>query len=268
MSALTITRRGRPARLASDAAGNSTAQTVLELLKVLSAQEGSLPLTDLAIAVGMSASRTHRYLSSLIHTGFARQDGLTGHYDIGPTMIEIGIAAARRLQGSRLTDDVMKDLTRSTGLCSYLCVWGSNGPTVIRDEMDEVQTAARMRMGTNLSMLTATGQIFLSFMPEVVTQAQLERDIEVWNSELPERSVTQSQMRQQCERVRKLRIARTEGMRNPTWTAFSCPVFDVGGHFRMALTLIGVSAMFDTSLDGPIARQLKDAAQRLSAGTV
>ena len=261
-----ISRRGRPARLPSDAAGNSTAQTVLELLKALSAQEGPLPLTHLAAAAGMSASRTHRYLSSLINTGFARQDATTGHYDIGAATIEIGIAAARRFQGSRLTDVVMKDLTHSTGLCSYICVWGSNGPTVIRDEMGEVQTVARMRMGTNLSMLTATGQIFLAFMPEAVTRDLLTRDIKTWNAETPERAVTLDDMREQRERVRKARIARTAGMRNPTWTAFSCPVFDLSGSFRSALTLIGVSVMYDTRLDGTVAAALKSAARKMSGG--
>ena len=264
----TMARRGRPARLSSDAAGNSTAQTVLELLKALAAQEGPMPLTDLAAAVGMSASRTHRYLSSLIQTGFARQESNTGHYDIGTATIEIGIAAARRFQGSRLTEEVMKDLTRSTGLSSYICVWGSNGPTVVRDEIEDVQTVARMRMGTNLSMLTATGQIFLAFMPAAVTNDLLLRDIELWNSETPERAVSAEYMEAQRRRVLEARFSRTTGMRNPTWTAFSCPVFDLSGSFRMALTVIGVSVLFDTGVNGAVAQTLRSAAKRLSLSSV
>jgi DNA-binding IclR family transcriptional regulator len=260
----TMARRGRPARLPSDAAGNSTAQTVLELLKVITGLGRPVPLTDLAAAAQMSASRTHRYLSSLIHTGFVRQDPTTGHYDVGPATIEVGIAASQRFQGSRLTDEVMKELTSRTGLCSYLCVWGSNGPTVIRDEMGEVQTIARMRMGSNLSMLTATGQIFLAFMPEGVTRETLLRDLQRWNAETPDRAVTLDHMMEQRTLVQASRMARTTGMRNPTWTAFSCPVFDMSGSFRMALTLIGVSMMYDTRLDGTVALALKTAAQKLA----
>ena len=227
-----------------------------------------MPLTEIARAAGMSASRTHRYLSSLQHAGFVLQNESTGRYGIGPSTVEIGIAAMKSVDGSQIAAAVMKDLTERTALCSYLCIWGSNGPTVIRSEMGDVQTAVRMRIGTNMSLLTATGQIFLAFMPEARTRDLLLRDIRDWKEEAPDSSPSVEKLLRQRARVLKLGIAKTRGMRNPTWTAFSCPVFDPAGDFRMALTVIGVSALFDTSIDGPIARQLKASADRLSCTTI
>src|SRR5277367_6818272 len=71
-----------------------------------------------------------------------------------------------------------------------------------------------------------------------------------------------------CALIKEMRIARTRGMRNPTWTAFSSPVFDLAGNFRMVLTVIGVTSLFDTRLDGSVAQSLKATAERLSASLV
>lgn len=257
-------RRGRPARLSPDKAGNTTVLIGLDLLKHIAAARRPLALSEIADQLDMSASRTHRYLSSLQHAGFVRKNADTGHYDMGPATIEIGIAAMERVDGAQVAADIMKDLTNKTGLCSYLCVWGSNGPTVVRSELGSVQTAVRMREGTNLSMLTATGQIFHAFMPEAKTRELVERDLDLWNEVAPEPLTSLEQVLRGRARVQKLGIARSRGMRNPTWTAFSCPIFDGGGEFKMAMTLIGISALFDINMDGSVARELRAAGEKLS----
>ncbi len=257
-------RRGRPAELSAEAAGNSTALIGLELLKAIAKANRLMSLTEIARAANMSASRTHRYISSLLHAGFVRQEKNSGRYEIGPSTLDIAVAAMKHVDGGQITADVMRELTHRTGLCSYLCIWGSNGPTVVRDEMGDVQTAARMRIGANLSLLTATGKIFVSFLPEDLTRDMLRRDIDDWNRETPSASESFEKAMHQRARILKTRVARTQGMRNPTWTAFASPVFDRAGAFRMALTVIGVTTMFDTKLDGPVACQLKASAERLS----
>lgn len=263
-SAVTAPRRGRPALHAPDKAGNTTVLIGLSLLKHIASARRPLALTEIALQLNMSASRTHRYLSSLQHAGFVRKHSDTGHYDMGPATVEIGIAAMDRVDGAQVAADIMKDLTNETGLCSYLCVWGSNGPTVVRSELGAVQTAVRMREGTNLSMLTATGQIFHAFMPEVKTRALVERDLVLWNEIASDPLTSLEQVLRSRARVQKSGIARSRGMRNPNWTAFSCPVFDGGAEFKMALTLIGVSAFFDTNMDGGVARALRAAGEKLS----
>ncbi len=259
-----IPKRGRPTRLSSETAGNATVVVGLELLKTMSKAGRLMALTEVARETGMSASRTHRFLSSLQHADFVRKDERTGRYEIGPATIEIGIAALKRLDDLRIAGDVMRDLTVKTGLCSYMCSWGPNGPAVVRSEMGEVQTAVRMRIGSNLSMLTATGQIFLAYLPEEDTREFVMRDIEAWKLESPQRAASLESPARIRARVLRRGIARTRGMRNPTWTAFSCAVLDPFGGFRSALTVIGISSLFDIRIDGSIANCLKLAAQQLS----
>jgi len=53
---------------------------------------GERPLRDLAIAVGLSPSTTHRLLEALIARGFARQAGRHGPYALGVRALEVGSA--------------------------------------------------------------------------------------------------------------------------------------------------------------------------------
>jgi DNA-binding IclR family transcriptional regulator len=165
----------------------------------------------------------------------------------------------------QVAKEAMEDLTAATGLVSYICIWGSNGPTIIRREQGTVQTAVRILEGSTLPMLTATGQVFLAYLPQTQTQELLLRDISDWNTTAPaNRHVTLEQIEKAVRRVRTTRIARSTGMRNPTWTAFSAPIFR-GEKFTMALTLIGVTRTFDNQIDGKVASHLKRTAELISA---
>jgi DNA-binding IclR family transcriptional regulator len=260
-------RRGRPVRLPAEQASNRTVVFGLQLLKTVIDAGKPIALTEVAKQMAISPSRAHRYLASLSQAGFVKQDEDTGRYDVGAGAIELGVAAAARVSGMQVATQAMEDLTATTGLVSYICIWGTNGPTIIRREQGAVQTAVRIREGSRLPMLTATGQIFLAYLPDEQTRDLLTRDLAEWNASAPANSrVSLEQVEKIRRRVRNARIARSTGVRHPTWTALSSPVFR-GGKFTMALTLIGVSRAFDTQLDGEVASSLKTTAELISSTT-
>lgn len=255
-------RRGRPERLSPQQASNRTVVFGLQLLKVVTNARKPIALTEIATQMSISPSRAHRYLSSLCQAGFVKKNLESGRYDVGPGVIELGIAAASRVGGMQMAKEAMEDLTAATGLVSYICIWGSNGPTIIRREQGTVQTAVRILEGSTLPMLTATGQIFLAYLPEERTRELLLRDLSDWNATAPKnRQVTVEQIDKAVRRVRTARIARSTGMRNPTWTALSAPIFR-GEKFTMALTLIGLTRTFDAQQVGA---HLKRTAELISA---
>lgn len=261
----TAARRGRPERLSPQQASNRTVVFGLQLLKVVTNARKPIALTEIATQMSISPSRAHRYLASLCQAGFVKKNPESGHYDVGPGAIELGIAAASRVNGMQMAKEAMEELTAATGLVSYICIWGSNGPTIIRREQGTVQTAVRILEGTTLPMPTATGQVFLAYLPQDKTHDLLLRDIADWNANSPKnRHVTVEQIEKTVRRVRTARIARSAGLHNPTWTALSAPIFR-GGKFTMALTLIGVARTFDNQLDGEVASHLKRTAELISA---
>lgn len=258
--------RGRPAKLPPEKSGSRTILAGLVLLQAVAQLKEPATLTEIAKKMGMSPSRTFRYLKSLTQAEFLKQDPATGRYDVGLASIELGLAATARLDAVRLASDLMRPLTDATGLVSVLSVWGSNGPTVIKSEQGGLETAVRIREGANLSLpITAVGRIFLTYMAPSDIGPLLQRDIAAWNASAGKSTrLATSDIERLQQEVRQHGLSRASGIRNPAVAALAAPVFAQNGHLAMCLALTGLIGSFDTSYDGPAARQLKATAERLS----
>lgn len=259
-------RRGRPAKLPPEKAGSRTILAGLVLLQAVAQMKEPATLTEIAKAMGMSASRAYRYLKSLTQAEFLKQDPTTGRYDIGLASIELGLAATARLDAVRLATDLLRPLTDATGLVSLVSVWGTNGPTVIKTEQGRLETAVRIREGVNLSLpITAVGRVFLAYMPPAEIKTFLQRDIATWNAAAPKnKKLGAADIAKLQDEVRRHGLSQASGIRNPAVAALGAPVFAQDGRLAMCLSLTGLIGSFDTGYDAPAAAQLKATAQRLS----
>jgi DNA-binding IclR family transcriptional regulator len=264
--ALTGRRRaGRPQTNTSEEAGRRTLATGIELLKVVARLAEPASLSDLAQRAEMSPSRVYRYLVTLKRSGFVDQDRATGSYTLGPAALELGLAAFARVDALGIGAEVMRELTSTLGIVSHISVWTSGGPTTVRCEQGHVESALRVREGASSSLVTtATGQIFLAYKDDPELPAILRRDVAAWNATSPPRGrLTATKLAALGKRIREAGVTCVGGMRNPHISALSAPVFDRDG-LAMGLTISGITGSFDTGLDGEPARELKDAAARIS----
>jgi DNA-binding IclR family transcriptional regulator len=258
--------RGRPSTRDPLDAGNRTILIGVRLLQAVARMREPATLTEIAQRTDMSVSRAYRYLTSLAQTGFLQQDPATGKYDLGPAAIELGTAAMARVDAIRLASDAMRDLTGEIHLVSILCVWGSNGPTVIKWEQGQLDLAVRIREGLNLPVpITAAGRLFMTYLPEKDLKPLLERDIRAWNASAPARQKLSAKSLESLRaEVRKYGLARAIGLRTPHTAALAAPVFEGSGRLSMTISILGVAGSYDTDYDGAPARALKAAAERLT----
>lgn len=258
--------RGRPNTRDPLDAGNRTILIGLRLLQAVAQMRESATLTEIAKRTDMSISRAYRYLTSLTQTGFLQQEAATGKYDLGPASIELGLAAMARVDAIRLAADVMRELTEKIGLVSILCVWGSNGPTVIKWEQGSLDLSVRIREGLNLPVpITAAGRLFLTYLPPDELRPVLDRDVRAWNDSVPaRRKLTEKALDAARKEVRKTGLGRALGLRTPHTAALAAPIFDRAGRLSMTISILGVIGSFDTDYDAAPARELKAAAARLS----
>ncbi|MGE5538036.1 MAG: IclR family transcriptional regulator [Gemmatimonas sp.] len=258
--------RGRPSTRDPIDAGNRTILIGVKLLQAVAQMREPATLTEISQRTEMSVSRAYRYLTSLAQTGFLQQDPATGKYDLGPAAIELGIAAMGRVDAIRLASDAMRELTEETRLVSILSVWGSNGPTVIKWEQGQLDLAVRIREGLNLPVpITAAGRLFLTYLPERELRPLLDRDVRAWNAQAPARQkLTEKSLGSLRAEVRRHGLGRAIGLRTPHTAALAAPVFDGSGRLSMTISILGVAGSFDTDYDGPPARALKAAAERLT----
>ena len=237
--------------------GNRSIVVAVSLLRVIASLGRPATLSEIASAAGMSAPRAHRYLLGLTNTRLVEHSPISGHYDLGSEIVELGVAALGKVDAVRFASEALVPLAEETGLASLITVWGTNGPTVIRCEQAQLVSAVRVREGRNLSLLySAAGRVFLTYLPEAETEPFIEK-------ELPAFAKGRKAIEAIQQEVRKRGIGRGLGEETPNIAALAAPVFAHTG--RLALCLGVISAIgFDTNYNGKPAIALKRAAAELS----
>jgi len=252
------------ARAPGGAAGNRSVVVGVHLLKIIAALQGPALLGEIAKAAGLSASRTHRFLAGLIQTGLVEQNDSTGRYDLGSTIVELGLIALGRTDAIKFGSDALTTLTERTGLVSLLSTWGSNGPTLVKWEPGRLQTAVRLREGRNLPLLTtATGRVFLAHMPAKEVRPLLDRELKIRNVDKT-RALSAADVQALRDSVLRRGVGQSSGEENPGLTAVAAPVFDHEGHLALVISLVGIIGTIGTDDDGEPIRVLKATADQLS----
>ena len=108
--------------------GIQSVETGLHVLAALAACGGPVPLSAVAQRAGVSPSQAHRYLSSLMAAGMAKQEPGSGLYDLDSGAIRLGLAALARLDVFARADATFMEFARATGRTCLLAVWGTRAP--------------------------------------------------------------------------------------------------------------------------------------------
>lgn len=238
----------------------------VKLLNKLAAIGRPATLSEIAAAAGMSPTRTHRYLLGLAGTRLVEQNPVSGRYDLGAQVVELGVAALGRVDAVRLATDALTDLSGRTRLASLICVWGTNGPTVIRWEQADLASAVRIREGRNLPLLrSASGRVFLAYQKPALIAPFVAREIAEWNARHGKgEAITEKQVEALQEEVRRHGLGRNVGEEGNNLAALSAPVFDASGRIALTVTVISSLGSFDPAYDSPAAHILKSVAADLS----
>lgn len=236
----------------------------VDLLNKLAAIGRPASLSEIAAAAGMSPTRTHRYLLGLAGTRLVEQNPVSGRYDLGSQIVELGVTALGRVDAVRMATDALTELSERTRLASLISVWGTNGPTVIRWEQADLASAVRIREGRNLPLLrSASGRVFLAYQKPAMAEPFVKRELAEWNASHG-KPMTAQQVEALREDVRRHGLGRNVGEEGNNLAALSAPVFDASGRIALTVTLISSLGSFAPDYDGPEAAALKSVTAELS----
>lgn len=198
---------------------------------------GPLTLGEVARASGLSLSQARRYLVSLVRCGLATQDQATGRYDLGSRSLRIGLAALGRVDAIELASEALRRLVTQIREGGTLAVWGDQGPTIVRWLRFGGIGVTSLGLGMIFPMImSATGRVFLNYLPKDTTRAQLER-------ELGASRLAGTETRRQIEEIRK-----TVGKDGYAWLkghlvenirGAAAPIFDSQGELVAVLAIAG-----------------------------
>jgi DNA-binding IclR family transcriptional regulator len=234
-----------------------------KLIRCLEEAAGPLSLKELSARAGMAASKAHLYLVSFRRVGMVVQEEGSGRYSLGPYALQLGLASLRKLDIGRLGRAALQELSSESGEASYLAVWGNRGPCIVMRVDGPRPIPMSLQVGYVLPVIpTATGRIFLSYLPRSVTAVVVEQ--ERAGSDPRSANIEEAELAKIIAETRSRGIARTDGLLNIGFTALSAPVLAHDGTLAGAITVIGPSGGIDTTLAGRTARLLRSAADGLT----
>jgi DNA-binding IclR family transcriptional regulator len=133
-------------------------------------------LRDVANASGLTPSKARMYLVSLVRTGMIEQDSANGHYVAGPAATRLGILAFgddRILDAGRRALATLGD---STGDPVLLSAWNGDRSVIVATNEYARNLPMSFRVGSATPVDTATGRVFLAFLPEAVSARIIASD--------------------------------------------------------------------------------------------
>ncbi|MCA0325577.1 MAG: IclR family transcriptional regulator [Proteobacteria bacterium] len=236
----------------------------MRVLQALTEQRRPLPLKELARLADMPPGKAHPYLVSFMGTGMAKQSPLTGHYELGPAALQIGLAALQQLDPLTEASQEAALLAARADLSVALAVWGHLGPTVVRLDEPRYPLHVNLRVGTVMSVFnTITGRVFAAYLPEKMVRTMLEdehRRVVGGTSG----SYDSPEVQQLLAEIRATGMGRGLSMPQPGVNTLCAPVFDAAGHIALVITMIGPHGVFDAAIDSPAGRMLREHAANVS----
>lgn len=246
--------------------GIQSIETGGRLLDALAAAGTWTTLRDLAAGAGMPASKAHRYLVSLMKCGLVSQDKATTRYNLGPAALRLGLAALSHRNVVRSASEAAVDLNQRIDQTVILSVWSERGPVVVAWHDATEVVMCNVSVGSLFPLLrTATGRVFLAFLPRAATAAFVERELGGVVSLIPRsRLRTMSDVDRLIAEVRATRIGMTQEEFLPGLSAIAAPIFDHQGRIEAAIAMIGMRGTVEDTGPGSLAEVLRATADSVS----
>ncbi len=257
--------RSRRSGAQRERGGVQSVSVASAILKALAAGGGTRPLKDLAAATGLARAKVHRYLTSLRNAGFVSQHADSGHYQIGPALLEIGLVGLRRISPVAEVCNALPALRDQINQTVTAAVWGEGGPMVVAMQESDHWITMNIRIGSRLPILTtAIGRTFLAHLPETTTRAAVA--VERREAQLRKMSTPSAQeLETLTAEVRSRRLSRAPSALFPGVDAIAAPVFDDRGNIVAVMCVVARSDAEITGWNGSAVRALTEMAARVSA---
>lgn len=245
--------------------GIQSVEIASALLLTLARHVKPMALKDVAKGADMSANKAHPYMVSFSKVGFVIQDPASGHYELGPLALQLGLAKLQRLDPVKEASPYIEALAEESGQSIAVAVWGNLGPTIVRLEEPTYPLHINLRTGTVMSLVnTATGRLFAAFMAPKVIEKAMQGEMSRMGLAAGTTSITPTQFDQLLAETRKHGLSRSLGKPIPGIDAFCAPVFDSAGNIVLGLLAMGPSATFDGDWNGKVAAPLRHCANEVS----
>ncbi|KAA9158270.1 IclR family transcriptional regulator [Amycolatopsis acidicola] len=228
-----------------------------------------LGAVELARAVGLNKSTTHRYLSTLTNLGYLQQDPCTRKYRLGPRVVDLGFAAINSMEITRVAAPHLQALSDETGYAVSMAVL--DGTEILY--IQRCRSAREDRFGIDLNLhvgsrlpvyCTAMGKVLLAHTDGDQLRVLLDR-IDLARRG-PKTLTAREALLAALNRVRQTGLAVNDEELAPGLRSLAVPVRDGFGDVIAAVNIAVHLSIWHASMDS-IVRRLETSLRR-TAGEI
>ena len=242
-----------------------SAEIGLAVLHKLAMMGGAASITALSAELEENPAKVHRYLVSLVQSGFVYQDPDSSRYVLGPQSIFVGLIAQRQAQPLRAATAELAALLDELNVTCFVALMGEKGPMIMRWDDPRELVTVNVRAGSVLPLLwSATGRVFAAYAPSPQVDQLMREELRSASAAHRQEIGTLKDARRIIDTVREHGVATVDGTLLAGISGLAVPVLSVDGRAVAALAALGVSGNFDVSLEGPNAQALRAAGLRAS----
>lgn len=212
----------------------------LQVLTSFTQQHPVLGIADIARAVQLNKSTTHRYVATLTRLDYLRQDPVTKKYELGPRVADLGFAAISSLEVTRVAAIHLQALSDETGYPVSMAIL--DGPDIVY--VDRRRSGRPGTQGVDLNLhvgsrlpayCTSMGKVLLADLDPRSLRRLLDRTDLARRG--PRTITAREQLLSVLERTRRLGIAVNDEELAQGLRSLAAPVRDRSGQAIAAVNV-------------------------------
>jgi IclR family transcriptional regulator, pca regulon regulatory protein len=257
----------------SSTAFSQSLERGLTILSSFTENNPVLGVADLARAVGLNKSTTHRYVATLAKLGYVQQDPETKRYSLGPRVVDLGFAAINSMEITRVAASYLQALSDETGYTVSMSVL--DGPDIVYVDRRRSGRASSFAMGLHLHVgsrlpayCTSMGKVLLAFCEPAELRTLLDRTDLARRG--PKTITAREQLMAALARVRHSGIAVNDEELAAGLRSVAAPVRDRTGRVVAAVNIAIHLTVWNASvesvvsrLEGPLRHTVAEISERL-----
>jgi IclR family transcriptional regulator, KDG regulon repressor len=214
--------------------GSQAVHRVLGILLCWRDEDSTLSLTEISQRTGLTLPTAHRMIKALQAENFLVHDKISGHYGLGPAILDLARVLLQRSDQDELVVTVIPHLERMRTI---------TGETVgLHIPMGDLRLCIA-ELVSRQPIRTATGVGRTFPLPngasgQILTAWSTER-LELVEKQLGSSEKSRAQLQSVLAKVRKNRFAISEGETIPGASALALPVFGPNKDVRAAVNVTG-----------------------------
>jgi DNA-binding IclR family transcriptional regulator len=212
----------------------------LDILELLSQQDGGMTQAEIARALGRSVSEIFRMLVVLAERGYLAQDPDSDRYTLTTLLFEVAHRTPMVRRLTALAGPLMQRLSRTVNQSVHLAVLSGDAILVVGQVDSPGNNVMSVRLGARIDLWRASsGRVILAYLP---AEALAETFARV---PLPE-GMTEAGLRAELAHIRALGFEVRDSFVVRGIVNISVPVIDHSGQAIAALTIPHLERYHDT----------------------